>query len=99
MHVEELMNKTDDYVIVLMGIKFEKETDLIKEINEWNSETCLITGKVKKIEKIETGLDRSDILVYHTGVVNPLVRLKYRSMGWVWLSDYIGNRYHLKDFA
>lgn len=99
MNIEEIKNKSDDYVVVLMGIEFNDEHELIKQINDWNTETCLITGKVKKIEKLETELDRIDVLVHHTGVVNPLIRLKYRAMGWVWLSDYIGNRYYLKNFA
>lgn len=93
MRVADLDENT--YGLVLMGIKWDSKEDLIDEMNDWNdSEKFIPDGEFVDFEEIETGLARTDILVKHTGTVNPFKRIENRDMGWVWLSDYIGNGYY-----
>ena len=91
--IEDLKGK---YGLILMGIAYDNKDSLIKEINEWNKETKFIpNGEITDIEEIENLIkDRCDILVTHTGVVNPIKRIEYAGMGWKWAEDYIANRYY-----
>ena len=99
MKIEELNNKKG---IVLMGIAFDDKESLIKDINEWSKEVNFFTTEnthISDFEVIETPLnDRTDImcLVEGDGFVNPIKRIEFRSMGWVWTEDYVGNRYYAK---
>lgn len=87
--------KDKGYGLILMGIKWNSKKELIDEMNDWNdSEKFIPNGKFTDFDEIETDLDRTDILVKHTGNVNPLKRIENRDMGWVWLEDYLGNRYY-----
>lgn len=82
------------YGLILMGIAYDNKNDLIASINEWNKEVGFIpNGEVTDIEEIENrSKNRNDILVYHTGVVNPIKRIQYADMGWKWAEDYLKNK-------
>lgn len=82
------------YGLILMGIAYDNKNDLIASINEWNKEVGFIqNGEVTDIEEIENrSKNRNDILVSHTGVVNPIKRIQYADMGWKWAEDYLNNK-------
>ena len=94
MKIEELYNIKDP-VIVLMGISYDNKEDLLKDMNEWAKEVGFFTHadtKFTDFDVVETGLERTDIVItVENGFVNPLKRIEYRPMGWVWIEDYINN--------
>ena len=94
MKIEELYDIKDP-VIVLMGIAYDNKEELLKDMNEWAKEVGFFTNsdtKFTDFDVVETGLERTDILIkVENGFVNPLKRIEYRPMGWVWLVDYINN--------
>lgn len=95
MKIEELYNIKDHHVIVLMGISYDNKEDLLKDMNDWAKEVGFFTNKNTEFtdfDVVETGLERTDIVIkVENGFVNPLKRIEYRPMGWVWLVDYINN--------
>ena len=94
MKIEELYNIKDP-VIVLMGIAYDNKDELLKAMNEWAKEVGFFTHadtKFTDFDVVETGLERTDIVItVENGFVNPLKRIEYRPMGWVWIEDYINN--------
>ena len=95
MKIEELYNIKDPHVIVLMGISYDNKDELLKAMNEWAKEVGFFTHadtKFTDFDVVETGLERTDIVIkVENGFVNPLKRIEYRPMGWVWIEDYINN--------
>ena len=94
MKIEELYNIKDP-VIVLMGISYNNKNELLKKMNDWAKEVGFFTNadtNFTDFDVVETGLERTDIVIkVENGFVNPIKRIEYRPMGWVWLDDYINN--------
>ena len=97
MKIEKLNPSTK--AIILMGISFNDKESLIKEMNEWADEVKFFDGNAHftDFEVIENpGHERQDIVCTYDGVgiINPFKRIEYRGMGWVWIEDYLGNKYY-----
>lgn len=85
--------------IILMGISFNDKDSLLNEMNEWADEVIFFDGNAHftDFEVIENpGNERTDIVCTYDGVgiINPFKRIEYRGMGWVWIEDYLGNKYY-----
>lgn len=85
------INNLRGYGLVLMGIDYTTKEELLADMNEWAKDVGFFCseGKFTDFEKIYNHTnERTDILVKHTGTVNPIKRLEYSTMGWKWLEDY-----------